>query len=121
MYDKNYIYYLFLYADFRKAPTTQDSVWVGSSLEFQCQAAWAVEAVTWYINHRLWSLLDPPRATWGTTPDPNWNSSLHTLHLPALRVYNESVVQCVLLRENREVIFSQEAVVYVKGIIIICH
>ena len=108
--------------DFHRSPKSV-CVLVNSSVEFECQTSQEAESadVVWYINNRVWSLLDPPKATWSSDPDPEWSSSLHTLHMPALREFNNSCVQCALILERGQPkIYSDAAVLAVRGVFVEC-
>jgi len=105
-------------ADFREVPQPIHAT-LGSttSIQFRCQAAVSVGAVTWYVNHQPWSRLIPPSATHNTYPDASWAYPLHTLEMPALREYNNSIVQCVLIRFGKSNILSDNVTLVIQAVI----
>ena len=88
---------------------------VGSTVQFHCQAAVSVNAVAWYINHAPMNRLNSPNIIHITEPDASWSHALHTLQMPALEEYNNSIVQCVIIIFGSPDIFSKEVTLAVQG------
>lgn len=112
-----------LISDFNRVPRSVSAL-VNSTVKFTCQAGWelASASVVWYINDTVWSQLTIRGIFWSSLPDSRWNSPLRTLHIPALRDCNNSRVQCVLyLDSGQDKIYSEEAILIVRGIYMCSH
>ena len=103
-----------MFIDFRRMPESVNVV-VGTTVKFKCQAAWAAESLRWRFNDRGWGLMDYPYASMATIRDDSWNSSFYSRGLTVEREHNNSHVQCVLNLTSGIRVYSDEAVVIVRG------
>lgn len=90
-------------------------VLVGTSVTFECQAAWSA-GVRWEVNDRGWDIFVPPPFDLRISPDVTWNSSIYSRTLTAEREYNNTAVRCVLsLNPGGQKIYSDAALIMVRG------
>ena len=106
-------------ADFREFPQSVNAT-LDSTVHFHCQTAVPVNEVAWYINHAPVNQLNSPNITQAVGPPANWSHPLHTLQMPALQEYNNSVVQCALIISGRPHVFTDEATLAIQGALM-CH